>query len=977
MDGIAIIGMSGRFPGSNSVKGFWENLVNGINSIVPIPDEELELSASDREFLTGNPNFVQKGAVVKDADHFDAAFFGIYPKEAQAMDPQHRLFLECCWEAVEDAGYVPQTYEGSVGVYAGSYMNTYTLCSLETNPAFIASLANSFHGGVLQNELGNDKDYMSTRVSFKLNLRGPSLTIQTACSTSLVSVAQACMSLTNYQCDMALAGGSTLKLPQNRGYLYETDGMVSPDGNIRTFDAKAQGTVFGNGVAVVLLKRLEDAIEDGDSIYAVIKGWGVNNDGASKVGYTAPSVDGQTEAIALAQALADVDPRTISYIEAHGTGTPKGDPIEVDALTKAFRLHTEDSQFCKIGSLKPNIGHLDVAAGVAGLMKTSLALKHKVIPPSLNFETPNPNIDFENTPFVVNNRLSAWDTKHLPRRAGVSSFGVGGTNAHVVLEEAPEVVDMSSLRPYHVLPLSARSSSAADSMVDRLLEHLIDNPETPLADIAFTLQMGRQTFNHSRLLVASDTDEAIQLLQKRDPKEVFSRQQVRKSSATVFMFPGQGSQHVGMGGDLYRHEPVFRAALDECAEILTPLLKFDIRDLLYPSEENVDEARARINQTMVAQPGIFAVSYALAKLWMHRGIQPRAMMGHSVGEFVAACLAGVYSLEDGLKLVTLRGKLMQDMPGGSMMAVRAPLAAIQQHLGEEIDIAAINSPAMCVLSGPTASIEALQQTLEAAEVICRPLHTSHAFHSAMMEPAVPPFAEALAGIKLHPPQIPIMSTVHAAWLTDEEATNSAYWARHLRETVRFSDAVSEIVKESNDVFLEVGPGQTLSTLARQHPDTGEKQNFFSSLPHVQQDISAFRYASEILGKLWQVGITVDWRTVYEDESRKRVHLPTYPFERKRFWFDEDVDAVSITGASIIADSNAAHANGSNGAPDNGAATSSSADAHTNDDPSSLPLSNLHQHVPAQSLNYEQRRLIEQQLHVMTLQLQAWRNLLND
>ena len=965
MDGIAIIGMAGRFPGANDVKGFWKNLIDGVNSIEPIPTEDLELSASDRAILN-DPNFVQKGAIVKDADHFDAAFFGIYPKEAQAMDPQHRLFLECSWEAVEDAGYNPSTYDGSIGVYAGSYMNTYTLCSLETNPAFIASLANSFHGGVLQNELGNDKDYMSTRVSFKLNLRGPSLTIQTACSTSLVSVATACMSLSNYQCDMALAGGSTLKLPQARGYLYEQDGMVSPDGNIRTFDAKAQGTVFGNGVAVVLLKRLEDAIEDGDSIYAVIKGWGVNNDGASKVGYTAPSVAGQTEAIALAQAIAEIDPRTISYVEAHGTGTPKGDPIEIDALTKAFQLHTDDKQFCKIGSLKPNIGHLDVAAGVAGLMKISLALQHKIIPPSLNFETPNPNIDFENTPFVVNDKLSAWDTEHLPRRAGVSSFGVGGTNAHVVVEEAPEINIEPSVKPYHILPLSARSSAAADSMADRLLEHLKENPDVKLEDVAYTLQMGRQTFNHSRVLVATDVHEATRILEEKDGKQFFARQQVRRNRDVVFMFPGQGSQHVGMGGDLYEHEPVYRAAIDECAEILRPLLGFEIRDLLYPSSDMEEEAKAKINQTMVAQPGIFATSYALAKLWMHRGLSPRALIGHSVGEFVAACLAGVFSLEDGLKLVTLRGKLMQDMPAGSMMAVRAPLADLESYLNDDIDIAAVNSPAMCVLSGPTPAIEQLQKDLEAAEIICRPLHTSHAFHSAMMEDAIPPFADAIKEIELHAPQTPIMSTVHGAWLTEEEATNPKYWARHLRETVRFLDAISEIAKESNDVFLEVGPGQTLSTLARQHPDTGEKQDFFSSLPHVQQSTSASRYASEIMGKLWQVGITVDWQSSYADETRQRLHLPTYPFERKRFWFDEDVDQTSM---SANGQHNEFHAS------EHGDGSSMH---HT---PGISPVSNNTNEPSASrsthSLNQEQRQLIEQQLHVMTLQLQAWRNLLNE
>ncbi|MEM8486724.1 MAG: type I polyketide synthase [Bacteroidota bacterium] len=963
MDGIAIIGMSGRFPGANDVKGFWKNLVEGVNSIVPIPDEDMELSAADRQFLSGNPNFVQKGAVVTDADHFDAAFFGIYPKEAQAMDPQHRLFLECSWEAVEDAGYIPSTYPGSIGVYAGSYMNTYTLCSLETNPAFIASLANSFHGGVLQNELGNDKDYMSTRVSFKLNLRGPSLTIQTACSTSLVAVAQACMSLSNYQCDMALAGGSTLKLPQNRGYLYETDGMVSPDGNIRTFDAKAQGTVFGNGVAVVLLKRLEDAIADGDSVYAVIKGWGVNNDGASKVGYTAPSVEGQTEAIALAQAVADIDPRTISYVEAHGTGTPKGDPIEIDALTQAFRLKTDEKQFCRIGSLKPNIGHLDVAAGVAGLMKTSLALQNKVIPPSLNFETPNPNIDFKETPFVVNQELTPWETEHLPRRAGVSSFGVGGTNAHVVVEEAPEVKADPSKKPFHLIPLSARSSSAADQMLDRLQEFLKDNPDASLADIAYTLQMGRQTFNHSRCFVASDAAEALALLEERDTKKILARQQVRRNREVVFMFPGQGAQHIRMGGDLYEHEPVYRAAIDECADILKPLLGFEIRDLLYPAADKEDEAGKKINQTMVAQPGIFATSYALAKLWMHRGLTPKAMIGHSVGEFVAACLAGVYTLEEGLKLVTLRGKLMQDMPGGSMMAVRAPLADLEAHLSTDIDVAAINSPAMCVLSGPTPAIEALQKKLEAAEFICRPLHTSHAFHSAMMEDAIPPFAEALANISLQAPQVPIMSTVHARWLTAEDTQDPTYWARHLRETVRFSDAVSEIVNESNDVFLEVGPGQTLSTLARQHPDTSDKQDFFSSLPHVQQTISASKYATEITGKLWQAGVTIDWATQYEAESRRRVHLPTYPFERKRFWFDEDPEVVA----------HASNGHATNGVQPNGTLPAHVAETNYQNGHSPAHVATM----PQTALNTEQRQLIEQQLHVMALQLQAWRNLLND
>lgn len=956
LDGIAIIGMSGRFPGASDIKTFWQNLLGGVNSITFVPDEELNLSPAEVAEMKANPHFVQKSATIKDADHFDAAFFGIYPREAQAMDPQQRLFLECCWEAIEDSGYEPSTYPGAVGVYGGSYMNTYILNSLTDNPAFIGSLADSFHGGVLQNELGNDKDYMTTRVSFKLNLRGPSMTVQTACSTSLVAVAQACMSLNNYQCDMALAGGSTLKLPQNRGYLYQPDGMVSPDGVCRTFDINARGTVFGDGVSVVLLKRLEDAVADGDSIYAVIKGWGVNNDGASKVGYTAPSADGQMEAIALAQAIAEVDPSTISYIEAHGTGTPLGDPIEIDALSRAFRMGgATDKQFCAIGSLKTNIGHLDVAAGVAGLIKTSLALTHEKIPASLNFETPNPNIEFEETPFYVNKALSDWKRGDEPRRAGVSSFGVGGTNAHVVVEEAPLIEHEPSRRSHHLIALSARSAAALEAMTDRLVTHLDESPDLPLEDVAYTLQTGRAFFNYSRTVAASDSREASALLKEKDPQRVFTTRQVRRNRPVVFMFPGQGSQHVNMGLELYKTEPVFQREMDRCAAILEPILGFDLREALYPSPDQLEEAQDRINQTMIAQPGIFAVSYALAQVWMSYGIQPRAMIGHSVGEFVAACLAGIFTLEEGLRLVALRGKLMQDLPAGSMMAVRAPAEELASKLPDDIAIAAVNSVALCVVSGPTGSIEQLQQELEAKEIICRSLHTSHAFHSSMMEPAITPFATAIEEIELKAPQIPICSTVRKTWLTDTEATDPAYWAAHLRETVHFAGAVSELAHESNDVFIEVGPGQTLSTLTRQHPAKTDDHDVLSSMPHVQQEISSYQYALETLGKLWQAGVNVDWQQCYRGEKRKRVHLPTYPFERKRFWYDT---AKPETEASTL------HNNAPNGAP--AAPQTASVNGH-HATPAVAPQASFE---PAD----EAQRLVAQQLQLMTQQLQAWQSL---
>ncbi|MEZ4703115.1 MAG: type I polyketide synthase [Rhodothermales bacterium] len=958
LEGIAIVGMAGRFPGATDLDTFWENLKHGVSSIVELSDDELNLSPAEREKLVGNPHFVRRAASVADADKFDAAFFGIYPKEAHVMDPQQRLFLECCWDAFENSGYEPTTYPGSVGVFAGCYMNTYLLNSLEDHPQFIGALADSFHGGELKNELGNDKDYMATRVAFKLNLRGPSMTIQTACSSSLVAVTQACMNLTTYQCDMALAGGATIRFPQNRGYLYEPDGMVSPVGKCCTFDAGAAGTIFGDGIAVVLLKRLEDAVADGDTVYAVIKGWGINNDGASKVGYTAPSVEGQMEAVALAQAVAGVDPRTITYIEAHGTGTPLGDPIEIDALSRAFRMGTDDRQFCAIGSLKTNIGHLDVAAGVAGMIKTSLALTNKQIPPSLNFETPNPNIDFENSPFYVNTALSDWQpVDGAPRRAGLSSFGVGGTNAHVVLEEGPAPRREASRQPQHLITLSARSQPALDAMTANLARYLKHHPELDLADVAYTLQRGRQVFNYSRTLVAATREDAIAQLENPDPQRVYTVHQIRRQVPVSFMFPGQGSQHVGMGQDLYRTAPVFRDAMDRCAELLRPHLGLDLREFLYPSPEHEDAARARINDTMIAQTGIFSVSYAMAQYWMSYGIQPESMIGHSVGEFVAACLAGVFSLEDALALVAARGKLMQDLPSGSMLAVRLPVDEVRALLPDDLEIAAINSPALCVVSGPTLSIGAFEKALEEREISVRPLHTSHAFHSAMMEPAVPAFRAALSGMTLHAPQIPVISTVTGERLTPELATDVEYWATHLRRTVDFAGGVRALVGDANRVLLEVGPGQTLSTLARQHPERKEKQVILSSLPHVQQEVSAAAFALGVVGRLWQGGVDIDWKACYPDEFRLRVPLPSYPFERKRFWYDqvsssaedEDVTNTETTPAHLAAAP----------APASSLSNGYAPDAHAGDgSPHAVPDEMI-------------RRIVAQQIEVMARQLQAW------
>ncbi|MCA9212303.1 MAG: HAD-IIIC family phosphatase [Planctomycetales bacterium] len=883
-DGIAIIGLAGRFPSADNVREFWHNIVNGVNCITDLKPEELNLPQDSP--LRSDPSLVLKGSTIRDADKFDAKFFGIYPKEAEVMDPQHRLLLESCWHALEDAGYVPENIDVPVGVFAGCYMDTYILSSIETNSELIASLADSFHGGSLQTELGNDKDYLATRVSYLLDLNGPAMTIQTACSTSLVAVAQACMNLQTGMCDMALAGGATIKFPQNRGYLYTEDGMVSPDGRCRTFDAKARGTIFGDGVGVVLLKRHADAVADGDAIYAVIKGCGLNNDGKAKVGYTAPSVDGQAGAIARAHQVAGITADTISYMEAHGTGTPLGDPIEIDALTRTFRLTTDKKQYCAIGSVKTNIGHLDVAAGVAGLIKVSLALENKLLPPSLNFEEPNPNIDFENSPFFVNTKLTEWECEGV-RRAGLSSFGVGGTNAHVVVEEAASFESMVSDRPYQLVTLSARSPEILDQLTEDLVSFFAANEDVNFPDSCFTLQTGRRTFNYTRIVAAANAKDAAEALRSRDKKRVFDGHQVRRNSSVAFMFPGQGSQHINMGRELYDTEPVFRESFDQCCEILLARHGLDLKAALFCDE---DKASVDINQTTIAQPGVFTISYALAKLWQSRGIQPSVMLGHSVGEFVAACIAEVFSLEDALHLVASRGAAMQDLPPGSMMAVRLPESELFPLLPDDVVIAAVNSPVLCVVSGPTESIDPFGEALVSGQLgvttNCRPLHTSHAFHSPMMQPAVEAFFKVIQSVNLNPPKLPIVSTVTGKELTSDQATDPRYWADHVRATVRFSNALDTILPCSKHVMLEVGPGQVLSTLASQHTAV-DGHTILSSSPHAQKSTSPAAHLQTVLGRLWQAGVSIDWQAGFLGESRRRVHLPTYPFERKRHWFSEE------------------------------------------------------------------------------------------
>jgi acyl transferase domain-containing protein/acyl carrier protein len=883
LEGIAIIGMAGRFPGAKNIAEFWQNLCDGVESISIFTDDELTAANIDPALMS-NPNYVKAGAVLEDIDLFDAAFFGFNPKEAEMTDPQHRLFLECAWEALENAGYDSRRC-ARVGVYGGASLNNYL--SFNLNHDQIGS-ANSF-----QKLIGNDKDFLTTRVSYKLNFTGPSLTVQTACSTSLVATSLACQSLLNYQCDLALAGGVSIRVPQKTGYLYQEGGILSPDGHCHAFDAKARGTIIGNGVGAIVLKRLADAITDGDCIYAVIKGAAINNDGSGKVGYTAPSVNGQAEVIAESLALAGVEPETITYIEAHGTGTALGDPIEITALSNVFRARTEKKGFCAIGSVKTNIGHLDAAAGIAGLIKTVLSLKHQLIPPSLNFEQPNPEIDFANSPFYVNTKLREWKTTGTPRRAGLSSLGIGGTNAHVILEEASTLPASSSSRPWQLLMLSAKTDSALQTATQNLAKHLRQHSDLNLADVAYTLQVGRRVFDYRRVVVCQNSEDAIGAVETLDPQRVLTHCQEPIERSIAFLFPGQGSQYVNMGRELYETEATFREQVDRCSHLLQPYLGLDLRSLLYPSESEAEAAAEKLKQTYLAQPALFAIEYALAQLWISWGISPQAMLGHSIGEYVAACLAGVMSVEDALALVAMRGRLMQKLPPGAMLAVSLSEAEVvktlhETSLHEKLSLAASNAPNLCVISGSNDAVDAIQAQLSAKGIECRRLHTSHAFHSQMMKPILEQFREEVKKIQLHPPEIPFISNVTGTWIAAAAAIDPNYWVQHLRQTVRFSAGLSQLLEDPNRILLEVGPGRTMCTLVKQHCRQATGQIVLPSLRHPQEQNSDLALLLNILGRLWLAGVAVNWSSFYAREQRRRVPLPTYPFERQRYWIEPHI-----------------------------------------------------------------------------------------
>jgi phthiocerol/phenolphthiocerol synthesis type-I polyketide synthase E len=890
---IAIVGFVGRFPGAANTDAFWHNLKNGVESIGSFSAVELAADGV-AERLYSDPRYVNAAAILEDIDAFDAPFFGYAPREAALMDPQQRIFLESSWEALEHAGYNPDTYTGRIGVFAGASVNTYLIHNLSRMRELLGP------EDLYATMLANEKDFLATRVAYKCNLRGPAITVQTACSTSLVATHLACQSLLTGETDMTLAGGVSIHVPHKAGYIYQDYGILSPDGHCRAFDAAARGTVAGSGVGIVVLKRLADALQDHDHIYAVILGSAVNNDGALKAGYTAPSEEGQAGVISEALSLAGVLPETISYIETHGTGTALGDPIEIAALSRVFGGTADGQKYCALGSVKTNVGHLDAAAGVTNLIKTSLMLTHQQIPPSLHFEQPNPNIDFASSPFYVNTQLAQWDAGTTLRRAGVSSFGVGGTNVHMILEEAPDqYITATNTSNSQLLLLSAKTSTSLQRATANLAQHFREHPEQSLGDVAYTLQVGRKAFPYRSFLVSQQHADAITVLAGQAPERLVTAHIAHEKPAIVFLFPGQGTQYIRMAYGLYQNTPVFRQHFASCAAHSKRITGYDLLDILYTSTENDTTAADTLAQTAICQLALFSVEYSLAMLWQAYGVTPAAMIGHSVGEYVAACLSGVFTPEDALTLLAIRGSLMQKQPAGAMLAVALSEQEIQPFLvADRLSLAVVNSPTQSVVAGPVDAIEQLERHLNQQGIITQRLHSSHAFHSWMMEPLIEEFTHHVQKVMLHPPRIPYISNVTGNWITAQEATDPAYWAKHLRVPVRFSQGIETLLHKQVHVFLEVGPGRALGALVRRHLAASEDVMIISSLRRSGKQAEDHDVLQAAIGNIWVTGVDIDWAQVHAANHYTRVPLPTYPFERLRYWLEPDIAAEQSVSAEL-------------------------------------------------------------------------------
>lgn len=908
---IAVVAMAGRFPDAANINEFWDNLLAGKVSTYHATPQELEEAG-----IEPADNFINASLLLENKDKFDADFFGFSPKDAALMDPQIRQMLEVSWEALESAGYSQSHYEENIGHFAGMSMNSYLMRLVAQDP-------HQINNNILQARILNDKDFLSTWASYKLNLTGPVFTVQTACSSSLVAIHLACQSLLNGECEMALAGGVCIDGFDRLGYLHEEGSILSSDGKCRAFDAKASGTLSGQGIGMVLLKPLASAIEDRDQIYAVIKGSAINNDGANKLSYTAPNIDAQCKVICEALAVAEVDAETIGYVEAHGTGTKLGDPAEIRALTDAFRSYTEQKDFCAIGSVKSNIGHLDAAAGVAGFIKTALALKHGKIPPTLHVDTPNPQINFPETPFHVANKALAWPETQSPNRAGISSFAVGGTNAHIILEQPPEIPTDEYSRPWHNVMLSAKTASALERMKENLAVHIAKNKAQQLADMAYTLQIGRQDFEYRFSATCDSQKQLAEQLNSHHAGDCFFMQATEEKKDIVFLFPGQGSQYVGMGRELYQEEPVFKQHIDDCCTRLTAHLDIDLRQLIYaaPDAPDREQKSAQLNSqlspqlrdTQYAQIALFITEYALAKLWMSWDVMPTKMIGHSIGEYVAACLSGVISLDDALKVVVLRGQLMNEMPAGSMLSVSLSAKELSAYLNDRLWHAVQNDEDMQVVSGAVEDIEALKQALDEKGIQNSRLHTSHGFHSGLMVDAATGLGKIMADIPLNAPNIPFASNLTGQWAEPDLVCQADYWAKQLRSTVRFSDNIQLLKQDVTPaICLEVGPGNVLCSLVKKQ--LAKTSMVVASLPNAKAAHTEQLTLTQAMGKMWCAGAKVDWTKYYADEMRNRICLPTYPFEKKRYWFNDKTSELTSTENSDVTDGSSLNADPLNETP---------------------------------------------------------------
>lgn len=873
---IAIIGMAGRFPGSDTIGELWENLRDGKETISLFSKEELDPSLP--ESLRKDPLYIGARGILSSAKEFDANFFGLNPQLAAAMDPQIRIFLEISYEALEQSGHLPKHYKGSIGVYSGSEINTYYENNIFPNNELKSAV------GDLQIYTVNGKDFIAPRTSYHLNLKGPSVSVHSACSTSLLAVAEAVKAIRTGMCDVTLAGGSSVTAPINSGHLYDDGFIKSPDGSTRSFDASGKGTVFSDGAGVVVLKKLEEAEKDGDIIYGIIKGVGVNNDGGDKGSFMAPSAKGQAGAIINAFNDAQISPSTITYMEAHGTATPIGDPIEIEGLKIAYGKQ-EKNNYCALGSIKSNMGHTTAAAGVAGFIKTLLAMQHKQIPPMVNFDKPNPNIDFDNSPFYINNKLIDWKAEGR-RRAGISSFGIGSTNVHVIVEEyeAPKNKESLNTKPLQLLTWSAKSKNSLLGY-ENALGHFIDRSKNvTLADIAYSLNVTREDFNQRSFLIADSNEDAAEKLISLKTKNIKSSTLKSIPQEIGFLFPGQGSQYIQMGKTLYDNEKVYRDAVDQCAELLMNDLELDIRSILYPKDNSAD-AEELLRNTRLTQPSLFVTEYALSQLWQSWGIKPTFLCGHSIGEFAVAHLAGILSLKDALHIVAVRGKLISQLPGGAMLIVRVSVDQLKELIPQTLSIAAINSNQFCVVAGKKEDISLFNQVLDAKDIPNKLLNTSHAFHSYMMEPILEDFKKTLENVKLSIPRLPIISTASGTWLKDTEATDPEYWINQLKNTVRFADAMNTAFEMDDFVLLEVGPGQTLITLARQQAAGKIIPAFASIIPPREDQENEYKTLLTTLGELWMKGLNPDWKAFYKEQQRQKVELPGYVFDRKLCWIE--------------------------------------------------------------------------------------------